>query len=74
MKSFLNDRVYDVLKWIAMLLLPALATLVEVVFTIWGIPYGQQISATIVAFDAFLGALLGISSIQYKKGNGNNVE
>lgn len=63
----INNKVYDVLKWIAMLLLPALALLVQTVFKIWGIPYGDQISATIVAINAFLGAILGISNIGYNK-------
>ena len=64
----MSNKVYDVLKWMAMLFLPALATLVRVVFSIWQIPYGEQISTTIMAIDAFLGACLGISSIQYKGG------
>lgn len=63
----LNNKLYDVLKWIAMLFLPALATLISVVFAVWNIPYGDEISKTIMAFDAFLGAILGISHIQYKK-------
>lgn len=66
MKIF-NDKVYNVLKWVAMLFLPALALLVQTVFAIWGIPYGEQISATIVAINAFLGAVLGISNIGYQK-------
>ena len=61
----INDKVYDVLKWVAMLFLPALALLVRTVFQIWGIPYGEEISATIVAINAFLGAILGISNIGY---------
>jgi hypothetical protein len=64
----LNDKLYDVLKWVAMLFLPALAVLIKTVFTVWQIPYGDEISTTIMAIDAFLGAILGISSIQYKKG------
>lgn len=67
----MSNKVYDVLKWVAMLFLPALATLVRVVFAIWQIPYGEQISTTIMAIDAFLGACLGISSIQYKGGDEN---
>lgn len=63
----INNKVYDVLKWVAMLLLPALALLVQTVFAIWHIPYGDQISATIVAINAFLGAILGISNIGYNK-------
>jgi ABC-type transport system involved in multi-copper enzyme maturation permease subunit len=64
----MSNRVYDILKWLCVLCLPALATLIRVVFSIWGIPYGEEISATIVAINAFLGACLGISSIQYQKG------
>lgn len=63
----LSAKLYDVLKWVAMLFLPALALLVQTVFAIWGIPYGEQISATIVAINAFLGAILGISNIGYQK-------
>ncbi len=63
----INDRIYDVLKWVAMLFLPALAVLVKTVFTVWSIPYGDEISTTIMAVDAFLGAILGISTIQYNK-------
>lgn len=63
----LKDSTYDFLKWLAMLFLPALATLVKVVFTIWNIPYGSEISATIVALNTFLGAILGISNMAYNK-------
>lgn len=65
--KILNDKVYDVLKWVAMLFLPALAVLVKTVFSVWRIPYGDEISTTIMALDAFLGAILGISTIGYKK-------
>lgn len=64
----INDKVYDVLKWVAMLFLPALAVLVKTVFAVWKIPFGDEISTTIMALDAFLGAILGISTIQYNKG------
>lgn len=64
----INDHVYDVLKWVAMLFLPALAVLVKTVFAAWNIPYGDEISTTIMALDAFLGGILGISTIQYNKG------
>lgn len=62
----INNKTYDILKWIAMLFLPALAILVRSVFQIWGLPYGEEISATIVAINAFLGAILGISNTIYK--------
>lgn len=62
-----SNRIYDILKYLAMFFLPALAILVKTVFAIWGIPYGEEVSATIVAVNAFLGACLGISSISYQK-------
>ena len=62
----MNSKVYDVLKWIAMLFLPALALLIRTVFPIWNIPYGNEISDTVVAINAFLGAILGISNTVYK--------
>lgn len=64
----MSNKMFDVLKWIAILFLPALATLVAVVFKIWDLPYGPEISATITAVATFLGAILGVSHIQYKKG------
>ena len=64
----LSNRMFDIFKWVAILFLPALATLVSVVFKIWNIPYGPEIAATITAVATFLGAILGISHIQYKKG------
>ena len=62
-----NDKIYDVLKWIAQLFLPALGTLYSALAAIWGFPYGEQIMSTILAIDTFLGAILGISNMQYKK-------
>lgn len=65
----MSNKAYDVLKWIAMFFLPALAILVQTTFAIWHIPYGEQISQTIVAINAFLGACLGISHISYTHAN-----
>ena len=62
-----SNRVYDVLKWITILVLPGLGTLYFALATIWGLPYGEQITGTISAVVCFLGAILGISSAQYKK-------
>ena len=62
-----NDKIYDVLKWIAQLFLPALGTFYSALAGIWGFPYGEQIMATILGVDTFLGAILGISNMQYKK-------
>ena len=66
----LSNSAFDILKWIAILLLPALATLVAVIFKIWNLPYGNEIAQTITALATFLGAILGISSVQYKRENG----
>lgn len=63
----LNDKLYNVLKWIAQIVLPALGTLYASLAGIWGFPYGEQIVGTILAVDLFLGALLGISNANYKK-------
>ena len=63
----ISNNVYDVLKWIAQYLLPALGTLYFALSTIWGFPYGEQVVGTITAIDAFLGAILGISSATYYK-------
>ena len=63
----LSNKTYDVLKWIAMYLLPAIGTLYFALAGIWGLPYGEQIVGTITAVDTFLGVLLGISNAQYKK-------
>lgn len=64
---FKNSKVYDVLKWIALVVLPALSSLYIGLGQFWNIPYPSQIAGTIMLVDAFLGALLGISSIQYAK-------
>ena len=63
----ISNKVYDVLKWIAQYLLPALGTLYFALSTIWEFPYGEQVVGTITAVDAFLGAILGLSSATYHK-------
>lgn len=63
----MNNKVYDVLKWIALVGLPALTALWLTLANIWGFPYAEAIGATMAAVTTFLGAVLGISSIQYQK-------
>ena len=65
----MSNKTDDVLKWIAMYLLPAVGTLYFALAGIWNLPYGEQIVGTITAVDTFLGVILGISSVQYNKGN-----
>lgn len=66
----LNDKVYDILKWIAIVCLPALSTFIVVIGKIWG--WGDvalMFAQTVTAIATLLGALLGISTIQYNKGS-----
>lgn len=65
----MSNKVYDILKWIAQILLPALGALYFGIAKIWGLPYSEEIVGTITAIDLFLGAVLGISTIQYNKQN-----
>ena len=67
MKMLLNNKAYDILKWVALVLLPAIGTLYFALAGIWGFPYGEQIVGTITAIDTFLGVILGISTVQYNK-------
>lgn len=60
-----KNKTYDILKWIAIVILPALGTLYFALSQIWGLPYGEEIIGTIAAVDTFLGALLGISTNKY---------
>lgn len=62
-----SNKTYDVLKWIAQYLLPAVGTLYFALAGIWGLPYGEQIVGTITAVDTFLGVILGISTMNYNK-------
>lgn len=71
---FKSNKIYDILKFIAQIILPALGTLIFSISTIWGIPYAEQIVGTITAIDVFLGVVLGISSVNYKKEDNNNGE
>lgn len=61
----MSNKVYDILKWTAQCILPALGTLYFALASIWGFPHGEQVVGTITAIDAFLGAILGISSFNY---------
>lgn len=67
----MTNRMYDILKWVAQIALPALATLYFALANIWGWPYGEQIVGTITAVDAFLGVCLGISTKMYQNRSGN---
>ena len=66
----LSNKVYDILKYVAQYVLPALGTLYFALAQIWQLPYGEQVVGTITAIDAFIGAILGISTYNYSKKEG----
>ena len=64
-----TNKTYDILKYIALIVLPAIGTLYFALAQIWGFPYGEEIVGTVTAVDAFLGAILRISTNVYNKQN-----
>lgn len=65
MKTFLPDKVYDAMKWVAQFLLPGFATLYFALSKLWPLPLPEEVVGSIVAVNVFLGALLGLSTLQY---------
>lgn len=63
----MSNKTYDILKWVAMIVLPALAILYKSLAGTWGLPFAEQIPETIVATELFLGTLLGVSNANYNK-------
>lgn len=63
----MSNKMYDILKYIAQIVLPAIGTLYFALASIWGFPYGEEIVGTITAVDTFLGVLLKISTDNYNK-------
>lgn len=73
-KMYFTDEAYDTLKRVAQYYLPAAGTFYFALASIWGLPWAEEIVGTITAIDAFLGAILGISTYQYKKDFNNKEE
>lgn len=63
----MKNKTYDILKEAALTVLPAIAVFMATLGNIWGIPYATEISATIMALDTFLGAVLHVSNKNYNK-------
>lgn len=63
----MSNKVYDILKWIALIGLPALGTLYFTLAGIWHFPFAEEIVGTVTAVDTFLGIILGISTANYNK-------
>lgn len=66
----MSNKTYDILKWIAQILLPGVGTLYFALAGIWNLPLADQIVGTITAVDTFLGLLLGISTAKYNQSKG----
>lgn len=61
------NKIYDVLKWVVIIVFPAAGTLYAALSTVWGWPYSEEIVTSITAVDTFLGAVLCISTATYNK-------
>lgn len=68
----LSDKVYNVLKWVALIALPALATFWGVIGKVWELPYTMQIVTTITAVATLIGALIGVSTMAYNRDKGGD--
>lgn len=67
----MSNKTYDILKFVAQVVLPALATFYVTIAGFWGLPYPEEISGTIMAVDTLIGALLYKASSDYKKKGSN---
>ena len=66
------DKLYDILKWVVIIVLPAIATLYAALSAVWSWPYSDEVVTTITAVDTFLGAVLCISTATYHKEENEN--
>lgn len=62
-----SNKTYDVLKWLTLVVLPAIGTAYLALAAVWGLPYGEQVSQTIIVVCTLLGAMLGVSTKNYNK-------
>ena len=63
----MNNKLYDVLKWVALIALDAIGLFYSTLCVIWGWPYGDEILKTCAAISVLVGTLIGVSSASYKK-------
>ena len=63
----LSNKLYDILKWVVMIAIPALTTAYVGLSAVWGWPYATEVAKTSAVICTFLGALLGISTAEYNK-------
>lgn len=63
----LPDNLYNILKWVCLIVLPAVAVLYGTLGNTWGLPYIEQICITINAVATFIGVVIGVSTMTYNK-------
>lgn len=65
----MSDKVYDTLKWVCLIFLPALSIAYSAFASTWNLPFGEEIPITLSILEVFLGSLLGVSTAEYRKRN-----
>ena len=65
----MSNKMYDVLKWIALIALDAVGVFYKALSAIWGLPFGDEVLATCSALSLLIGTLIGVSAVQYNKKN-----
>ena len=66
----ISNKLYDVLKWVALIALDATGIFYSTISNVWNLPYGDEVLKTCAALSLLIGTLIGVSSINYKKNNG----
>ena len=69
----LKDSVYDVLKWLSLVVFNAIGVLYKTLAGVWGLPYGEEVMTTCAAVALFIGALIGVSTAEYRKAKGDSL-
>ena len=65
----MSNKMYDALKWIALVALDAIGVFYKAIAAIWGLPLGDEVLATCTSLSLLLGTLIGISGANYNKTN-----
>ena len=68
----MNDKLYDILKWVVMIVIPAITTAYVGLAAIWAFPYAEEVAKTSAVICTLLVAVLGISTAQYNRQNTDN--
>jgi hypothetical protein len=66
----MSNKVYDVLKWLALVAFDAVGYFYQEIAQVWSLPFGDEVLKTCVAVSILIGALIGVSSVKYNKDNG----